>query len=515
MFRKLFSRQLLFSDLAILVYLALFKLLLHVLTSGQYGYHRDEFYYIAVSKHLDFGYVDFPPLVPLIAAATRFLVGDSLLALRFFPAVAGSLIVLLTGLIVRELGGCRFAQILATVAAIVAPVILGVGSTFSVDSFNMLSWVLGSFVIILFLKREDPKMWLLFGLIAGIGLMIKVSMLYFGFALFLGLLFTPNRKQLATRWPWLGGLIAFLIFLPYIIWQIVHGWPTLEFLRYYAGGKTYPVSPLGFLLQQILTMHPLTLPIWLSGLYYLLFSKEGKRYRIFGLMYLILYVVFTVQKAKFYFLSPMYPVLFASGALVIERFIRLRNWNRLKPALISLLIIGGIITAPFAIPLLPVETFIRYSSSVGGDLGVKQERHEIAQLPQHFADRFGWENMVATVARVYQSLSPEEQKKVAIFTGNYGEAGAIDFFGGKYNLPRAISGHNNYYLFGPGDYSGEIVIFIGVPIQYLKRLFDEVEQAAIIRCKYCMPYENNLPVYVCRRPKFPITEVWPQIKHYD
>jgi hypothetical protein len=286
-------------------------------------------------------------------------------------------------------------------------------------------------------------------------------------------------------------------------------------LRYYAGGKTYPVSPLGFLLQQILTMHPLTLPIWLSGLYYLLFSKEGKRYRIFGLMYLILYVVFTVQKAKFYFLSPMYPVLFASGALVIERFIRLRNWNRLKPALISLLIIGGIITAPFAIPLLPVETFIRYSSSVGGDLGVKQERHEIAQLPQHFADRFGWENMVATVARVYQSLSPEEQEEAAIFTGNYGEAGAIDFFGGKYNLPRAISGHNNYYLFGPGDYSGEIVIFIGVPIQYLKRLFDEVEQAAIIRCKYCMPYENNLPVYVCRRPKFPITEVWPQIKHYD
>jgi hypothetical protein len=514
MIRKLFSREVLLSDIAVLVYLMLFKLLVHLLTSSQYGYHRDEFYYIAASKRLDFGYLDFPPLVPMIAFIIR-LFGNSLFVLHFLPAVSGALVVLLTGLMVREIGGNRFAQVLAAIAVIVAPAYLGTDSLFTADPFDKLFWVLCTYIIILLLKRENPKLWLYLGLVVGIGLMTKSTMFFFVFALFLALLLTPNRRQLMSKWPWLGGLIAFMIFLPYIIWQIMHGWPTLEFWASYAAGKTYPVSPLEFLLQQIITMQPPTLIIWIAGLYFYLFSKEGKPYRLLGWMFVILYIVFTVRQAKFYFLSPAYPMLFASGALLIEKFIRLRNWNWLKPTYASILIISGFLSAPLALPVLPVKAFINYSRPMGGDAGIKQERHKTEELPQHFADRFGWENMVATVARVYHRLPPEEQSKAAIFTGNYGEAGAIDLFGGAYELPKAISGHNNYYLWGPGNASGEIVISIGISLENLQRLFDEVAQADIIRCKYCMPYENNLPVYVCRGIKIPFDQAWPYLKHFD
>jgi hypothetical protein len=514
MINKPISRQLLANDFAILAYLALAKLLAHFLTNDQYGYFRDEFYFIACSEHLDWGYVDQPPLIAWQIYLTRALLVESLFALRFLPAVFGALKIFLTGLMARELGGGRFAQATAAIAALIAPIFLGVDTLLTMNALDQLLWMLAAYILIRLLKTENPKLWLWFGAVAGIGLMNKLSLLFFGLALVVALLLTPNRKYFASKWLWLGGLIALVIVSPYLLWQINRGWPMLEFFGTYAEGKTYPVSPFEFLGQQILTIHPLTLPLWLAGLYFCFFTAAGKRYRLFGWIYVVLYVVFTLQKAKFYFLSPAYPMLFAAGALVIEDFIQQRQWNWARPALIVFLLIGGMVIAPLAIPVLPVETFIKYSSALGiGE--VKTERHRPGRLPQSYADMFGWEEMVATVAKVYHSLSPEDRAKACISAGNYGEAGAIDFFGKKYNLPKAICGHNNYWLWGPRDCTGEVIIEMGGTEEGLKNIFHEVELAAVFTNAFCMPYENNLPIFICRQLKIPIAEAWRLNKKFN
>ncbi len=511
---EFFTRQNLLSATAILIYLVLLKLLLHFWAGGQYGYFRDELYYIAASRHLDLGYVDFPPFIAVITALTRWTLGDSLLALHVFPALAGAAIVVLAALMARELDGGRFAQGMAALAALVAPAFLGSQSLLTMDPFDQLFWVLALYVVLLILKRDDPRLWLLFGLVAGFGLLTKVTMLYLGLALVIGLLLTPNRRYLLSVWLWLGGLIALVLFSPYIIWQVLHGWPTLEFWRVYAAGKTYPVTPLEFLVQQIVTMHPLTLLLWLAGLAYFFFGG-GKKYRTFGWIYVILYGVFTVQQAKNYFLAAAYPILFAGGAVLIEQAIRRRQWLALQPAYASLLLVGGLVTAPLAAPLLPVETYIAYSQSFGGAAEMKQERLATAQLPQHFADRFGWEELVASVAKVYADLPPEEQVKACILTDNYGEAGAIDFFGGAYHLPKAISGHNSYFIWGPDGCTGEVVITVGLRGEDLVPSFEKVMPAGASYCKYCMPFENGLPIYVGRGLKMDIREAWPGAKDYN
>jgi hypothetical protein len=504
-----------FGATAILAYLASFKFLLHLITNGNYGYFRDEFYYIAAGEHLALGYVDFPPFVALVTACTRLLLGDSTVALRFFPALAGALVVVLAGLMARELGGGRFAQGLAALATLVAPTFLAMGTFLSMDAFDQLFWVSAAYVLLLILKRDELRLWVLFGIFTGLGLLTKVTVLYFGFAVFVALMLTPARRHLLSPWPWIGGAISFVFLLPYVYWQITHGWPTLEFWADY-GAKVDPASPVEFLIEQIVTMQPPTLPLWLAGLYYFLFSRDGRTFRPLGWVYMVLFLVFLVQNAKFYFLAPAYPMLFAAGAVGIERFVWRRAWRWLKPTYVTILAIAGIVVAPITvIPVLPVETLARITGALGGDAGVEIETREVAELPQNFADRFGWENMVATVARVYRDLPAEDRSRACIFTGNYGEAGAVDFFGEEYRLPEAISGHNSYYVWGPGDCTGEVIISVGVPRGDLETVFGRVEQKATIRCEYCMPDEDDLPVYVCRDPRASLQELWPQVKHYD
>jgi len=514
------------SDTAILIYLALFKLLLHWATSGSYGYFRDELYYIAVSQRLQFGYLEFPPLIALITALTRATLGESLFAIRFFPALAGALIVLLAGLMARELGGGSFAQALAALAAIVAPAFLAMNSLLTMDSFDQLWWALAAYVVIRLFKRDIPtpalplqeggsRLWLVFGVVAGLGLMTKITMSYFGAALVIGLLLTPARKHLASKWLCLGGLIALAFLWPYLVWQLASGWPTLEFWKVYASGKTYPVTPVEFVLQQILIMNPFTLPLWLAGLGWYLFSREGKLYRPLGIAYAVLFVVLMLTQAKNYFLAPAYPMLLAAGAAAFERFASRLRWNWTKPAYTLLVLIAGILIAPMALPVLPVETYVQYSTWFGGAADVKSERLETAELPQHFADRFGWENLAATVARTYQSLPPDEQAKACIFGGNYGETGAINFFGKAYGLPPAISGHNQHFLWGPGQCTGEVMLVVGVPRQELVGVFESVTVGDTARCQYCMPYESYLQVLICRKLRVPLQEFWPQVRNYS
>lgn len=511
--KKSFSRQPLPSDTAVLITMAAATLVAYCLVSGRYGYFRDEFYYFACGEHLDWGYVDHPPFVALMAFLTRRILGESLLAIRFVPGLAESVAVLLTGLIARELGGGRFAQIIAALSAMMAPVFLIIGHIFSMNAFDHLFWALGVYVIVLVLKYDRPRLWLLFGLIAGAGLMNKYSMGFMGLGLVAGLVLTPARKYLLSEWLWLGGALATLIFLPHVLWEIRHGFPTREFVENATRYKIAPLSPLGFVGESALQMHPFTLPLWLAGLWFYLFSETGRKYRLLGWIYVSVLALFLLTKAKPYYLAPAYFMLLAAGAVAVEDFIRRRNLEWLKAVTAAGLVTGGLVLLPIALPVLPVETFIRYQAFLR--IPVESgEKHRMGKLPQMYGDMFGWEEMVAAVANVYNRLTPEEKARCIIFASNYGEAGAIDFLGKKYGLPKAASGHNNYWLWGPGNYDADMAITVGESREDVGKTFDEAELAAVIKHEYAMPYESDLPVFICQKPRTPLREVWPRIRHY-
>ena len=502
------------SAAPILLALAAAKLMLHLVCSGSYGFFRDELYYIACGRHLAWGYVDQPPLVGVLARASQWALGDSLFAIRFLPALAGAAVVFLTGWIARELGGGRFAQFLAAMGIFLAPAYLAFDSFFSMNAFEPLLWMLCAYVLIRILKAGDPRLWLLFGAVAGVGMLNKYTILVFGFSLVLGLLLTPARNSLKNRWFWLGGLIALTIFLPNLIWQALHHWPQLEVVRNAQALKNYPVTPLHFLLEQALFLQPVALPLWLGGLGWLLLSKEGRAYRCFGWAFLGVLGIFIALHGKPYYSLPIYPVLFAAGGVAIERFLRSPGRQFAKFAYPALLIASGIITMPFGVPILSINAFLQYQDFLPITKEAVTERDWKGPLPQLYADMLGWEEMAATVAQVYHRLPLEQQAKCAILTGNYGEAGAIDLLGRRYGLPNAISGHNNYYLWGPRGYSGEVVISLGVAYQILEQLFGEIQPAAIISNPYGMPVENHLPVYICRKPKAPLAQMWPKLRYY-
>lgn len=478
---------------------------LHLVTITGYGWFRDELYYVACGEHLDFGYVDHPPLVALIARVTQ-LLGGSLTVTRLPSILAGLAVIWLCGRIARELGGGPWAQGMAALCALVAPVYLFLFHVFSMNAFDVLFWTLGAWIVARIAGGGDPRLWLLFGAVCGLGLQNKHSLLFFGFGVFAGLLLTPERRHFRERWIWLGGAIAVLLFLPHVIWQVVNGWPTAEFVRNATAFKNVALSPLAFFVEQVMQMHPLTFPVWLAGLVWLFRS----RYRVMAWIYVAAFLVLITQSSKPYYLAPAYPPLFAAGAVAIES--RLRR-PALRKALPALLLLGGAVTAPLTLPLLPVGMFTRYASALG--LGMSAvERHEMGELPQHFADMHGWKEMVAEVARVYRSLPPEERAKAGIYGQNYGEAGAVDVLGRRYGLPKASSGHNSYFLWGPRT-SGETLIIIGGDAEDHLQAFKDVRQAGEIRCGLCMPYENNQAVWIARGLKAPIDQIWPMTKHYD
>jgi len=501
------------TDTAILIYIAAGKFLLHLLISNQYGYFRDELYYLAASRRLDFGYVDFPPLIALITALVRATLGTSLPALRLLPALAGAGVVFLTGKMARLFGAGKFGQALAALCVLAAPVFLGMNSLLTMDSFEQFFWALALYLLIRILREDRPQLWLGFGLVAGISLTDKIGFLYLGLALVAGLLLTPWRSQF-RRWQlWAGGGIAIAFLLPYIGWNIAHGLPTIDFWANY-GSKVSRAGPLEFILQQILTMHPFTLPVWLAGLVFF-FLPSGKRFRPLGWMYLVLMVVFMVQGAKFYFLAPFYPVLLAAGAFQAERFFAERRLSWPRPASLLTVALGGLLLAPMAMPLLPLNWEIQYQIAFHPILNVPIENLESGVLPQNFADQFGWRELADTVAAIYNRLSADDKAKACIFAGNYGEAGALEFFGSALGLPPVISGHNSYFLWGPGRCTGEVIIYLGDESPSgLELTFESVEYAGETDCAHCMPYENHKPIYLCRRIERPLDKIWPQVKMY-
>lgn len=516
-----YSKRFWLSDYAIISYIALLNFAMHLIAIKGFGYFRDELYYIACSNHLDLGYVDQPPLSILLLKLVRLVFGDSLIAIRILPVLGSAFIVFFTGLIAKELGGKKFALILASIAAF-API--GNFFFFSIYSMNFLDflfWQSAIYTVIKIIKTDNPKYWLLFGLIVGLGLENKISVLFLCCGIVTGILLTKKRKFLKSKYLWLGVAISGLLFLPYVLWNTTHDWATLEFMHNAKTLKMADVSPLGFLTGQILYNNPPTLIIWLAGLIFFFFNKEGKKYSLFGWMFLSIYILFTLQEAKDYYLAPAYPILFAGGAVQFERWLRKKNWNWLKPLMVVSILVPTLILCPMTLPIFPVEKTVSYIQSLGIESS-PGERHEMGVLPQHFADMHGWEDMVATVAQTYRKLPKEDQSQCIIFVRNYGEAGAIDFFGKKYDLPKATCSHNNYWLWGPPkDKTIDVAIIFGTSrnlkssYEDLTTYFGEVKHAATFQCTYCMPYENNRPIFICRGFNVTIQDIWESQKHYE
>ena len=494
--------------------LALFKLAVHLGTSGVYGLFIDELYFLACGEHLDWGYVDAPPLTAVQAWLSRALFGDSMLAIRLLPALAGAGLVLLTGVITRELGGRRFAQFLAALAVVVAPVYLAFDSYLSMNSIEPLIWMGCALVLMRMIRTGDTKLWIAFGALAGIGLMNKHTMLMFGFAVILGLLLTRQRHLLRSPWLLVGGGIAFAIFLPNLIWNVRHHFPMLELLENIRrDGRDIPFQPVSFLGLQILFQNPAALPLWVAGLWRLLATPKGKPYRALGIAYLVTLAILFVR-GKPYYLSSAYPMLFAAGAVSIEEWLAApaRRWLRAAYAIVVFLV--GALIAPTALPILSPETYIRYTRF----LHIEQpqlENRAASALPQFFADRFGWPEMVAIVARVYRSLSPEDQERTAIFGNDYGQAGAIDFYGPKLGLPKAVGAHLTYWYWGPRGYTGESVLVLGGDREDLDAQFASVRAVAEIGHPSAMRQEH-FTLFLCREPKgWTLAELWPRLKRFE
>ena len=490
------------------------KLAVHLYAGRHYGYFVDELYYLACSRHLDWGYVDQPPLIAVIVWVWRSVLGQSLPALRLLPALAGVAEVVLTALMARELGGKRFAQALAALAALVAPALLGADGILTMNAFEPLFWMGCSYLLIRLIKTEDTKLWIWFGVLAGFGLENKYSMLIFGTGLVLGLLLSSERGLLASRWLWVGGAIAFLIFLPNLIWNVQHHFPFLELqANIRANGRDVPLGPVAFFQQEILLMNPLALTIWLGGLWFYFGTKAGKPFRAIGWAWIFTAAVIVALSPRVYYLFPAFPVLFAGGGVLWEQLLARPKLAWLKFAYPALMIAVGALLAPLAIPVLPPETYIRYTKAIGLEQP-RIENHQLGPLPQIFADQFGWDEMAATVARVYNSLPQDVRAHTAIFAQTYGQAGAIDLFGPKYGLPPAISGHQSYFLWGPRGYTGQSMIVMDDRQKDLEELFTSVHKVAHLDHPYSMPYQH-FDIFYCRGMHPPLAELWPRLKRWN
>ena len=509
------NRGLLRDPIVIAFAFAAVKLVLYLVAGANYGYFRDELYYLACADHLAWGYPDHAPLSIFLSWFSRWIIGDSLYAIHLFPALAGALKIILTGMIVREFGGRHLAMLLSCLCVLVAPVYLGTDSLMSMNAYEPIFWMGCVLSYIWTVKREDPRYWLMFGAFAGLGMMNKHSMVFFGAAFVIGLLLTKDRRMFANKYVWLGGAISLLLFLPNIIWQYQNDWATLELLRnVQATGKNVTVGPLEFMWQQIFVLLPLSVIVWLAGLWYTLFDRSGKRFRTLGFAYIATLIIMILLKAKNYYLVPVYPMLFAAGGVFWETLAaRFRLGRYAVFAYSGLLLLAGAIFAPVALPLLPVERFIAYQNAVG-IVPPKTEVSFDSVLPQHFADRFGWEEMTAKVANVYNSLPAEERQKAAIYGKNYGQAGAIDKFGVQYGLPKAISAHQSYFLWGPRDYTGEIIIVLGQKKAGPERVCATVEERERVEHPYAMSYERY-DILICRGLRIPLAELWPSEKHWN
>ena len=497
--------------MALVAIVSIATFVLHIAVAGGYGYQRDELYFISCARHLAWGYVDQPPLIAVITKIALGLFGDSLYGIRLLPAIAAAATVAVTGRLTRRLGGGLFAQSIAMLGIALAPFYLAIGNLLTMNAFEPLLWIGAAYLFVKASETDRLAWWISLGCVSGLGLINKYSMFFYLGSCAVAILFSPERRALRRPGFAIALTIAAALVAPTLVWQAAHGWPQLEVLRNAAIDKNVVVGPLAFYLQQILMMNPLAAPIWIAGLWSLLAGRQNRSLRWYGFAYVLLSIAYLALGAKTYYLAPAYPVLFAAGAPALERRMVSIPWVSI--AYPVLLFVCGLAIAPEAFPLLPLGTFLNYER-VLDFRGIKMEKHPEGLVPQHFADMLGWQKLVKTLAVAYDALPPDEQREATILTRDYGQASAVDFLGPRYHLPHAISGHNNYYLYGPGDASGRVVLAIGRSPEMLHGEFRSVEPVGVYSDEYVLPDFNNLTIYKCMDPIRPLAEWWPATKRY-
>lgn len=510
---RLRSRTIRFPAERIPAIAAFIAFALHLAGNPHYGFHRDELYFIVCGQHPQWGYVDQPALAPLLAAASQ-LLGPSLVLLRAVPAFFAAAGVYVSALLAAEFGGSVFAQSIAALTVFFAPVLMDFGMKVSPDMVGLWLWPLIVLCLVRMAHGAHPRGWVLVGVLAALAIHGKYTAVFFLFSLLAGALLTPVRKLIFTRWFALGCLTCVLIALPSFLWQASNGFPQLELLRNVQHGKNAPAGPLTFLLQQVvLTGAPMAL-IWMAGLYWLA-SRPGLRFLAHA--FVILMAAMIALHAKHYYPACVYPYLFAAGAVAVELWTTGRRLAR--AALTVGIVITGLLMTPLVMPVLPESQMASYTAWLLSRLGL--ERQTLAtdtrpegQLASDWAAMHGWPELAATVARVYWSLPEADRQRAVIAAQNYGEAAAIDFLGRQYNLPRVISGHNQYYLWGTHGYSGDVTICVGGDCGASVQLFERCEQAATFTAPWVQPEEDNLPIVVCRGIRRPLAEIWPLMKSY-
>ncbi len=507
------------SGPAFVWYIAISVTLLQLLTANRYGYFGDEFYHMACGEHLAWGYVDQPPLIAVFAWLTRHLLGSSLFAIRLLPALAGLLTVWLTGRIARELGGGRFAQGLAALCSACAGVYLILNHLFTMNAFEPLFWMGCAYVVIRIVKTGDQKLWLWFGLLAGIGLENKYSMAVFGFGVVAGLLLTKERRAFASKWIWIAGLIAFLIFLPNLLWNVQHHFPFLELMHNIReSGRDLPFTPLGYIRAQIFLMTPVSFPVWLLGCLYFFFFREGKRFRVLGWAFLSVLVTFIVLHGKDYYAAPVYPMMFAGGAIALERISAAKHLGWLKSLSVGLVLVGTLALLPLFVPVLSPEGFLRYQAKLPFKLQPDEKSMLREPMPHYYSGCFGWHEMVRAVAEAYDKVPEQDRADTAIYANDFATAGAIDLLGPKLGLPKAIGGHQSYWLWGPRNYTGNTMIVVGGSADDARKYFDEVTVIAQLHNPYTGTAYGwaDKTVLLCRGKKFAsLTAIWPRLKNWD
>jgi hypothetical protein len=485
--------------------------------AGAYRYFIDEFYYLACANHLAPGYVDHPPLSVCLLWLVRTSIGDSLPALRVVPALAGAAAVGLVGLIARRLGAGWQGQALAAGTAMIATVYQVMFSYYSMNALSILLWTACFLVLVEIEKRNEPRLWLLFGVLMGLGLENKHTFVLLPLALVAGLLLTKGRRHLAGRWFWAGIAVSAAILLPNVLWQASHGWPSIEFYRNADAYKNIPTPPITALAYQLLVMNPGAMPVWIGGIFFFLLSKRGEQLRHLGWVYLILLGLMMLGgKSRPDRIAESYAVLLAGGGALLAGLWERASLSWLRWALPAVLVLSGVAMVPLGITILPPEMEARYSSRLGVVPQIERGAGKKTNLPQWMADRLGWEQLTDDVAAVVNELTPAELSTAIVLAPSYGQAGALELLGRGRGLPPVYATQNSYFHWGPPADSVTTAIILGpFPADAVDEFFREATIARVHSYEWGTPWRSKVPVWIARGPRFAWREIWPLLRHYE
>jgi 4-amino-4-deoxy-L-arabinose transferase-like glycosyltransferase len=499
---------------------------LHVVVDwlSPYGFQRDEFLYMAMGRHLQLWRMDFPPFIAMLSQVQRFLFGDSMVAIRFSSALAAGALVVLAALIARELGGGKISQLLAALAVACSPVFIRTGVLFQPVVFDEMWWTLALYALAKIgaeSPNEDwrptsPPWWIALGAACGLGLLTKFSLLFFGAALVAALVLAPQRRVLLTRWPWIAAVIALVLGSPSIVGQLRLGFPVVEQMHTLEHSQLRHVSFLSFVAGQLFIGPAVLLAV--AGAAYVLNAPSMRRFRVIGLTCVGAFVLLLVLHGKSYYISPIYPALFAAGAVALERWSKSMTvpWRvSLRAAVALLFIAGALAMLPLELPIFSKEYTARFVERSGLAPAARTNQGMQLRLPQDYADMLGWPEEVAAVAHVYDSLPAEKHAQTVLGADNYGEAGALEFYGPHYKLPNVISGTGSYWFFGPGDKPGTVLIVLGGDKSDLDKFYGTVTEVSRVRNEWGVPEEMDVPIYVAEQPRSTLQKIWPLLAGQD